>query len=191
MFAGSGSTSVLWASLLALTVISVLVLAQGSMNLGRLTDTWMEGAGGMLPIATVLLLALALGGVSKTLGTGVYVASLVGDTMPAWLLPVTLFLASGLIAFAVGSSWGTFSIMLPIAVPVASAMGTDPTLLVAAVLSGGIFGDHSSPISDTTIVSSLASGTEHIEHVSTQLPYALLAGSVSAVGFVLLGLILF
>ena len=111
------------------------------MNLGRLTDTWMEGAGGMLPIATVLLLALALGGVSKTLGTGVYVASLVGDTMPAWLLPVTLFLASGLIAFAVGSSWGTFSIMLPIAVPVASAMGTDPTLLVAAVLSGGIFGD--------------------------------------------------
>lgn len=190
LFAGSGSTSVLWASLLALTVVSVLVLSQRSMNLERLTSTWMEGAGGMLPIATVLLLALALGGVSKALGTGDYVASLVGETLPAWLLPACLFLTSGFIAFAVGSSWGTFSIMLPIAVPVATALGTDPTLLVAAVLSGGIFGDHSSPISDTTIVSSLASGTEHLEHVSTQLPYALLAGGVSLSGFVILGLFL-
>ena len=111
-------------------------------------------------------------------------------TLPAWLLPTCLFLTSGSIAFAVGSSWGTFSIMLPIAVPVASALGVDPTLLVAAVLSGGIFGDHSSPISDTTIVSSLASGTEHIQHVSTQLPYALLAGGVSIIGFLVLGLIL-
>ena len=190
LFAGSGSTSVLWASLFALTVVSMLVLVQRSMSLERLTSTWMEGAGGMLPIATILLLALALGGVSKALGTGVFVASLVGETLPAWLLPACLFLTSGFIAFAVGSSWGTFSIMLPIAVPVASALGVDPTLLVAAVLSGGIFGDHSSPISDTTIVSSLASGTEHIQHVSTQLPYALLAGGVSMIGFLMLGLIL-
>lgn len=170
LFAGSGSTSVLWASLLALTVVSLLVLGQRTMSLERLTSTWMEGAGGMLPIATVLLLALALGGVSKALGTGVYVAGLVGETLPAWLLPACLFLVSGFIAFAVGSSWGTFSIMLPIAVPVAAALGVDPALFVAAVLSGGIFGDHSSPISDTTIVASLASGTEHIEHVRTQLP---------------------
>ncbi|TDG15371.1 C4-dicarboxylate ABC transporter [Seongchinamella unica] len=190
LFAGSGSTSVLWASLLALTVVSLLVLFQRSMNLDKLTSTWMEGAGGMLPIATVLLLALALGGVSRALGTGVYVAGLVGDTWPAWLLPACLFLASGFIAFAVGSSWGTFSIMLPIAVPVAAALGVDPALLVAAVLSGGIFGDHSSPISDTTIVSSLASGTEHIEHVRTQLPYALIAGGISVFGFLLLGLML-
>ena len=189
LFAGSGSTSVLWASLLALTVVSLLVLFQRSMNLERLTSTWMEGAGAMLPIATVLLLALALGGVSKALGTGVYVAGLVGETLPAWFLPACLFLASSLIAFAVGSSWGTFSIMLPIAVPVAAALGVEPTLFVAAVLSGGIFGDHSSPISDTTIVSSLASGTEHIEHVRTQLPYALIAGAVSFIGFCALGVV--
>lgn len=188
LFAGSGSTSVLWASLLALSVVSILVLFQRSMSLDRLTRTWMTGAGNMLPIATVLLLALALGGVSKSLGTGVYVAGLVGDALPAWLLPAALFLVSGVIAFSVGSSWGTFSIMLPIAIPVATALGADPTLLVAAVLSGGIFGDHSSPISDTTIVASLASGTDHIDHVSTQLPYALLAGSISLLGFVVLGL---
>lgn len=190
LFAGSGSTSVLWASLLALTVVSALVLAQRSMSLDNLTRTWMAGAGGMLPIATVLLLALALGAVSRTLGTGVYVASLVGDTLPAWLLPASLFLVSGGIAFSVGSSWGTFSIMLPIAISVSAALGVDPALLVAAVFSGGIFGDHSSPISDTTIVSSLASGTDHIDHVSTQLPYALLAGSISLAGFLVLGLVL-
>jgi len=170
-------------------VVSLLVLFQRSMNLERLTSTWMEGAGAMLPIATVLLLALALGGVSKALGTGVYVAGLVGETLPAWFLPACLFLASSFIAFAVGSSWGTFSIMLPIAVPVAAALGVEPTLFVAAVLSGGIFGDHSSPISDTTIVSSLASGTEHIEHVRTQLPYALIAGAVSFIGFCALGVV--
>ena len=190
LFAGSGSTSVLWASLLALAVVSMLVLMQRRMNLEQLTRTWMSGAGGMLPIATVLLLALALGGVSKALGTGVYVAALVGDTLPAWLLPASLFLVSGAIAFSVGSSWGTFSIMLPIAIPVAAAMGADPALFVAAVLSGGIFGDHSSPISDTTIVSSMASGTDHLDHVSTQLPYALLAGSFSLAGFLVLGILL-
>ncbi|WP_226667707.1 Na+/H+ antiporter NhaC family protein [Microbulbifer aggregans] len=190
IFKGSGSTSVLWASLAALTVVSVLVLVQRSMSLDELSHTWMEGAGRMLPLAIILVLALALGTVSKALGTGQYVAGLVGDAIPVALLPVVIFFVSGVIAFAVGSSWGTFSIMLPIAIPVASALGADPTLFVAAVLSGGIFGDHASPISDTTIVSSLASGTEHIEHVRTQLPYALRAGALSAVGFAILGYVM-
>ncbi|WP_160153195.1 Na+/H+ antiporter NhaC family protein [Microbulbifer sp. ALW1] len=187
IFEGSGSTSVLWASLAALATVSILVLLQRSMSLDELSHTWMEGAGRMLPLAIILVLALALGAVSKTLGTGQYVAGLVGDSIPLGLLPVVIFLVSGVIAFSVGSSWGTFSIMLPIAIPVASALGADPTLFVAAVLSGGIFGDHSSPISDTTIVSSLAAGTEHIEHVRTQLPYAMRAGVISAFGFIALG----
>ncbi|SDK28647.1 Na+/H+ antiporter NhaC family protein [Microbulbifer yueqingensis] len=190
IFAGSGSTAVLWASLAGLAVVSVLVLAQRIMDLDELSHTWMEGAGRMLPLAVILVLALALGSVAKTLGTGDYVASMVGDAIPLWLLPLAIFLVSGLIAFSVGSSWGTFSIMLPIAIPVAAALGAEPALFVAAVLSGGIFGDHSSPISDTTIISSLASGTEHIDHVRTQLPYALQAGAISAAGFVLLGLVL-
>ncbi|MBB3061334.1 Na+/H+ antiporter NhaC family protein [Microbulbifer rhizosphaerae] len=190
IFAGSGSTSVLWASLAALATISLLVLLQRTMSLDRLTHMWMEGAGHMLPIAVILVLALALGAVAKALGTGIYVAGLVGDTIPLALLPVVIFLVSGVIAFSVGSSWGTFSIMLPIAIPIATALGAEPALFVAAVLSGGIFGDHSSPISDTTIVSSLAAGTEHMDHVKTQLPYALRAGAISALGFVLLGFLL-
>lgn len=189
LFEGSGSTSVLWASLIALATISILVLLQRTMSMERLSHVWMEGAGHMLPIAIILVLALALGTVAKALGTGAYVAGLVGDTIPMALLPLVIFLVSGVIAFSVGSSWGTFSIMLPIAIPVATAMGAEPALFVAAVLSGGIFGDHSSPISDTTIVSSLAAGTEHIDHVRTQLPYALRAGAISAVGFVLLGFV--
>ncbi|MCW8126985.1 Na+/H+ antiporter NhaC family protein [Microbulbifer halophilus] len=190
IFAGSGSTSVLWASLAALAAVSVLVLFQRVMTLDELSHTWMEGAGRMLPLAVILVLALALGGISQALGTGEYVAGMVGDSIPLFLLPLSIFLVSAVIAFSVGSSWGTFSIMLPIAIPVATALGAEPALFVAAVLSGGIFGDHSSPISDTTIVSSLASGTEHIDHVRTQLPYALRAGAISAVGFVALGVMM-
>jgi len=187
LFAGSGSKSVLWASLSGLLVISVLVLVRGGMSLNRLTQTWMEGAGGMLPIALVLVLALALGGVAKSLGTGVFMANAMGDSIAVWLMPLVIFWVSGAIAFSVGSSWGTFSIMLPIAIPVAAAIGVDPALFVAAVLSGGIFGDHASPISDSTVVSSLAAGTEHMDHVRTQMPYCLLAGAISSVGFLLLG----
>ena len=91
------------------------------------------------------------------------------------------------IAFATGTSWGTFAIMLPIAVPVAGAMGLPLAPFVAASLSGGVFGDHASPISDTTIMSSLASASDHIEHVRTQLPYALLAGAMAIVGFAVTG----
>jgi len=187
LFAGSGSKSVLWASLSGLLVISILVLARGGMSLNRLTQTWMEGAGGMLPIALVLVLALALGGVAKSLGTGVFMANAMGDSIAVWLMPLVIFWVSGAIAFSVGSSWGTFSIMLPIAIPVAAAIGVDPALFVAAVLSGGIFGDHASPISDSTVVSSLAAGTEHMDHVRTQMPYCLLAGGMSSVGFLVLG----
>jgi len=92
------------------------------------------------------------------------------------------------IAFSTGSSWGTFAIMLPIAVPIGTALGLPVTAFVAASLSGGVFGDHCSPISDTTIVSSLASASDHIEHVRTQLPYALLAGGIAALGFSAVGL---
>jgi tetracycline resistance efflux pump len=190
LFAGSGSKSVLWASLTGLAVISVLALVQRNMNLTVLTTTWMQGAGRMLPLATIMLLSLALGSVAKELGTGIYIAGLIGDSVAVWLLPVIVFVTSGVIAFSVGTSWGTFSIMLPIAIPVAAAMGAEPALFVAAVLSGGIFGDHASPISDTTIVSSLASGTEHIDHVKTQMPYAMSAGAISAIGFILLGIVI-
>ncbi|MBT5331237.1 MAG: C4-dicarboxylate ABC transporter [Porticoccaceae bacterium] len=187
LLAGSGSTSVLWASLAALTCISLMSLFQRNMKMSEVGASWSLGAGRMLPISLVLLLALALGGIVRELGTGAFIASLIADWLPIWILPCIIFLVSALIAFSVGTSWGTFSIMLPISITIAVAIGAEPAHFVAAVLSGGIFGDHSSPISDTTIVAIMASGSDHVEHVRTQLPYALIAGGVSAIGFLVLG----
>ena len=187
---GSGSTSVLWSVLIALAAAWVLVLSQRSMGVGELTSLFMKGAGALLPMALILLLALALGGVARELGTGQYVAGLVTTAVtPSLLLPL-IFLCAAFIAFSVGSSWGTFAIMIPIAIPAAAALGLPAAPFLAAVLSGGVFGDHASPISDTTVISSLATGTDHIEHVRTQLPYALLAGGLAALGFTLMGLFL-
>ena len=187
MLAGSGSTSVLWAVLAGLAVAWVLMLAQRGLGLDELTQTGLKGAGGMLGMALVLLLALALGGVARELGTGAYVAQVVAGLLPPPVLLPLVFLTGAFIAFSTGTSWGTFAIMIPIAVPAAAALGLPAAPLLAAALSGGIFGDHASPISDTTIVSSLAAATDHIAHVRTQLPYALLAAGVAVVGFALIG----
>ena len=187
LMAGSGSTSVLWAVLTAVGVAWVLSLGQRLLDLEALSRVSLQGAGALTSMALVLLLAITLAAVTVEMGTGAYVASLVGGRVPLPLLLPLLFLVAGGIAFATGSSWGTFGIMLPMAVPVALSLGLPPTPFIAAVLSGGVFGDHASPISDTTIVSSLASASDHIEHVRTQLPYALLAGAAAIVGFAATG----
>jgi Na+/H+ antiporter NhaC len=150
---------------------------------------FMKGAGALLPIAAILLLALALGDVARTLGTGIYVANLVGENIPAMFLAPLVFLVSAFIAFSVGSSWGTFAIMIPIAVPMATTLGLPVPVLLGAAVSGAIFGDHASPISDTTVVASMAAATDHIDHVRTQLPYALLAAGIAALGFLIVGVI--
>jgi tetracycline resistance efflux pump len=185
--AGSGSTSVLWAVLAGLAVAWLLLLAQRAASVDELTRVGLRGAGGLVGLALVLLLALALADVAKALGTGAYVAGLVAGNIPTVVFLPLVFLVGAFVAFATGTSWGTFAIMLPIAVPAASALGLPLAPFVAASLSGGIFGDHASPISDTTIISSMASATDHVDHVRTQLPYALLAGAVATVGFALVG----
>ncbi len=187
MLEGSGSTSVLWAVLAGLGAAWLLLLGQRGANLDELTRTGLKGAGGLMPLALILLLALALGSVARTLGAGEYVAQVTEGVLPPMLFLPLVFVVAGGIAFSIGSSWGTFAIMLPIAVPVAETLGMPLAPFVAAALSGGIFGDHSSPISDTTIISSMAAATDHIDHVRTQLPYALLAGGAAAVCFAVLG----
>jgi Na+/H+ antiporter NhaC len=188
--AGSGSTSVLWAVMAALATAWLLLLLQRGATVDELTRTGIKGAGGLVPMALVLLLALAIGGVAKDMGTGPYIAGLTaGRVPPVVFLPLVFVVASG-IAFATGTSWGTFAIMVPIVVPAAAASGLPLAPFLAAALSGGIFGDHASPISDTTIVSSMAAATDHIDHVRTQMPYALLAGAVAALGFAVVGAVL-
>lgn len=184
---GNGSTSVLWAVMAGLAVAWLLLLFQRSYNLDELTRTSIRGAQGMMPLALIILMALSLGSMTKQLGTGVFVAGLAAEYFsPALLLP-SLFLVAALISFSTGTSWGTFAIMIPVAVPAAQAMGLPVAPFVAASLSGGVFGDHSSPISDTTIMASMAAATDHIDHVRTQMPYSLTAGGLALLGYVILG----
>jgi Na+/H+ antiporter NhaC len=184
----SGTKSVLWAVLTAVVVAGVLYRCQGIMRLREIIDVSFKGAGGLLPLAVLMVLAFAIGTLCKSgLQTGPYVAGLVPQTMsPVLVAPLVFAIACG-IAFSTGTSWGTFAIMLPIALPIAEKVGVPPHLAVAAVLAGGVFGDHCSPISDTTIVSSMASACDHIDHVRTQLPYALAAGAAAIVLFAVAG----
>ena len=186
--AGSGSTSVLWAVLAALVVAWVMILAKRRSTVDDLTRVGLKGAGGLINMAAVLWLALALAAVTSELGAGPYVAQLTAGVLPPVVFLPFIFAVAAFVAFSTGTSWGTFAIMLPIAVPAAMTLGWPVAPFVAASLAGGIFGDHASPISDTTIISSMAAATDHIDHVRTQLPYALIGGGVALVGFALVGL---
>ena len=137
----------------------------------------------------ILIFAFAIGKVTSDLKTGQYLATLATDNLNVIFLAGMIFLLSSIISFSTGTSWGTFSIMIPVAVPMALAMDANIALVVGAVISGGIFGDHCSPISDTTIISSMAADCEIIEHVRTQLPYALISGAIALSLFLLVSVL--
>ncbi len=187
---GSGSFSVFWAIISALVMVIVLIKLHKLMPSTSILLHALKGIKQMLPAVTILVLSFAFGDAIKTLGTGVYVSQLLTLEVPPFLFAPIIFLVAAFMAFATGTSWGTFAILIPIAVPVAQQTGLPIEFMVAAVLGGGIFGDHASPISDTTVVASIASGCDHYEHVKTQLPYALFAGALTLVIYLLIGLTL-
>ncbi len=188
--AGSGSQAVLWGVILGLLAGVVLYRVQGIMTIAKATDHILKGIQGLVPLVIVLSLAFAISDTTKALGTGVYVAQLTQSTIPAGFVPALVFLLACFIAFSTGTSWGTFGIMIPIVMPMVTILDLHPALTVAAALGGGIFGDHCSPISDSTIVASMASATDHIDHVRTQLPYALIAAGGATMLFVVFGFVL-
>jgi len=146
-----------------------------------------EGMSELLPLVTIVLFSLALGASLKDLGTGTFIAGLTGEFLPRVLVVPMLFLAGALISFSTGTSWGTFAILIPIGMPLSSSLGLPPSLVLSAILGGGVFGDHCSPISDTTAVSAIASGCDLLEHVRTQLPYALTAGAITLLLYLVVG----
>jgi len=187
---GSGSTAVLWAVLTSIFVAGILYKFQKILTIRETIELTLKGMGGLIPLAVLMTFAFAIGSVCKELKTGEYVAQIASKFLTPSLLPSVVFLTSCVISFSTGTSWGTFAIMMPIAIPSAIIMNSNLPLVLASVLSGGVFGDHSSPISDTTIVSSMASACDHIDHVKTQLPYALTAASLALVFFIIFGFIL-
>lgn len=182
---GSGSSAIFYTMLTTLLFMYLLYVPKKVMSAKEYGVTAFRGAKKLFPIAFILLLAFAIGKVTNELRTGEYLATLLNGNITVLLLPALIFLLSGVISFSTGTSWGTFSIMVPIAVPLAVSMDADIALAIGAVISGGVFGDHCSPISDTTIISSLASECDVIEHVQTQLPYALLSGVIALILFIL------
>ncbi len=159
-------------------------------TVGELIDLTIKGMSGMVPLAILMVFAFAIGNLCNELGTGTYVASVTQQWLSPNLIPVVIFLVSCFIAFSTGTSWGTFAIMISIAIPVAQISDVNLHLVIAAALGGGVFGDHCSPISDTTIVSSMAAACDHIDHVKTQLPYALTAGAITAIIYLVLGFVI-
>nr|WP_160054023.1 Na+/H+ antiporter NhaC family protein [Shewanella litoralis] len=181
------SSSLFFGSLVGF-IATVALAIQQKVEWSMLVKGMIVGARSMLPAIYILLFAWTIASVIGQLETGKYMASLATDNIPFALLPAVLFLLAGVTAFSTGTSWGTFGIMLPIAADM--AMGSDSTMMLpmlAAVLSGAVFGDHCSPISDTTILSSTGASCHHIDHVVTQLPYALITAFISLVGYTVLG----
>ncbi len=185
---GSGAFSVFWSVVSALVLLVLLIINDKIMTLPKIINAMITGIKYMSPAVAILVLSFAFGDAIKALGTGVYVSQLINVEVPLFLMAPILFIAAAFMAFATGTSWGTFAILIPIAVPIAQQSGLPIEFLVAAVLGGGIFGDHASPISDTTVVASIASGCDHFEHVKTQLPYALVGAVITLIAYILIGL---
>ena len=172
--------------LAAVTLVG-LVLHTGARSVFDTFSHYVEGMSGMMPIAATLVLAWTLGTVSEALGTGAYVAEVARQGVSGGMLAAVTFLLAALISFATGSSWGTIVIMMPLAIPAALATGAPMPVVIGSVLSGGLFGDHSSPVSETTILSSTGAGTTPLEHFRTQMPYAVTNGLIALVGFIAAG----
>ncbi len=188
--AANSFSALMWGSLLSVIAAAVLSIGQRILTLSETVEAWYEGLKSMLFAMIVLLLAWALASTTQVLHTAEFLGSVLSEAIPPGFIPAIIFVLSALISFATGTSWGTMGILMPLVIPltwnIMQANGiADPTHYyilynaVSGVLAGAVFGDHCSPISDTTILSSMASGCDHIAHVNTQLPYALTVGFVA------------
>jgi len=188
-----------WASVGGLAVALGLAFSQRLLTPREAVKAWTRGARAMLPALAILVLAIGIRQVTVDMGTDRFLVALLSD-VELWMVPLTTFLLAAAVAFATGTSWGTMGILLPVAIPLAfslaggDSLGPDEAsvhlmvvLVGAAVLDGAIFGDHCSLISDTTVMSSMASSCDHVEHVRTQIPYALVAMiAAGGAGYVLI-----
>ena len=190
------NTSLVWGGFAALIVAFVLYIPRKRLSFKVFMESVNDGVRNMVPAIIILTLAWTISGVcgGDYLGTGAYVGNLVEhSSMPMQLLPGLIFLVACGLAFSTGTAWGTFGILVPIVVSIGSAIsGFSGQLLliaVAATLAGSVFGDHCSPISDTTILASAGADCRHINHVSSQLPYACTVAVCCFVAYLLAGFI--
>lgn len=183
-------SALMWSSFAGAFSAGLLAITQRILNLRQTIDAWISGAKSMIHAFMILVLAWTIGSICKDLHTADYIVSVTSGLLSPQLLPSITFVIAAFVSFATGTSWGTMSILMPIIIPAAHKFSTGSSLspeksaailigTIASVLSGSVFGDHCSPISDTTIMSSMASGSDHVDHVRTQLPYAILVAAVA------------
>jgi Na+/H+ antiporter NhaC len=184
--------ALLWASFTGCVVAIGLLIFQRILTINQAIESLVGGMQSMLMAIIILILAWGLGGITQEIGTGTYLASLLQDSLPLALLPGLVFFIAALTAFSTGTSWGTMAILFPVVVPLSIAMGAGVGFAggenygillgaISSVMAGAVFGDHCSPISDTTVLSSMSSACDLIDHVRTQLPYALVIAFVAMV----------
>lgn len=180
-------TALLWGAMFAVIIAIIMYKVQGIGTLADMMDAFVDGAKMMLLANLILLSAWSIGSVAGEMGTAPYVVEAVRGIVSLLLLPMIIFLICNVISFATGTSWGTMAITMPIAVPLALSLGVPLPLAISAVLTGSVMGDHCSPISDTTIMSSMFSGSDHMDHVKTQIPYAFTASGVAMLAYLAAG----
>ena len=187
---GAGMQSLLWGCVLAVLTICILCVAQKQYTVESVINEMFKGMGTMLPMAAVLLFGFTMGSLVKSLDTGNYLTAVFMGVLTPALLPMLSFLLCMLLSFATGTSMGTMAIMSVICLPMAINMGVNIELVAGAIFGGSIFGDHCSPISDTTIMSCATSGCDIIDHVKTQIPYAAICAGASIVLYTVLGFVM-
>jgi Na+/H+ antiporter NhaC len=192
-FVATGQARVLESFMLATVVLGIVMFLQRVDSLHGLMQSASAGIKGVMPAVLILGFAYAINMVSREMGTAQYVVEVCREWLSPAILPVLVFFISAFVSFATGTSWGTFAIIIPVSVPLAFEFsgGEVSSLVLATVAAsagGGVFGDHCSPLSDTTVLSSLGSACDHMDHVRTQLPYALVAAATTALIYLFLGL---
>ena len=193
-FFTTGQARVLDSFMLATVVLGATMFIQRVDSLGGLMRSIQAGIKGVIPAVLILSFAYAINFVSREMGTAQYVVEATKEWFNPALLPVLVFVLSAFISFATGTSWGTFAIVIPVAVPLAFefSQGEVTTLVlgtIAAAAGGGVFGDHCSPLSDTTVLSSLGAACDHMDHVKTQIPYALTVAVLASVIYIIMGIL--
>ena len=186
---GSGMQALLWGVFIALVVCGILTIGQKIYTFGQFIEQIFKGSSTMLSIAAILMFAFTLSPIVSTLGTGAYLSSIFEQFLTPALLPMLVFVMACLLSFSTGTSMGTMAIMSVIALPMATSLGMSVPLVASAVWGGSIFGDHASPVSDTTIMSCATTGCNIIDHVKTQIPYVAVFAALTIVYYLVAGFI--
>lgn len=192
-FSASDASLALFQSAFVASIVGIVMASVKKIfKVSEAIDVWVDGMKTLVITGVILILAWSLSSIINELGTAAYLIQLLSGSLPEFLLPSLIFVLGSIISFATGTSYGTMGILMPLAIPLAHSMNPDMGYIIAstsAVLSGAIFGDHCSPISDTTILSSMGAGCNHLDHVKTQMPYALFTGVITIVfGYIPVGL---